>query len=703
MSAYSAVFLLPALGSLVLAAVVLGRRPRGWNQWSFALGMLAFAAEGVAAYALVTATSTPEERLFWLRVWGTAALAIPLPWGFFVAGLGSPAGARWPAALRLALGVATALAASGALALASSAAFRISDIPGPFYAVQFDWAGQYAVILQVVLTVGLLIGLESCLRTSSGTVRWRIKYLLLGLGGIFLARFFFLSQALLFRVLLASYLTAEAATLLAGVLVIAGSLVRDRFLGGSLTLSRQVLYRSVVASVLGLYLLAVGGLGWLFTYLGIPAETFWGSILIFLSAIVVAALLLSENLRWRLKRFIALNFYRSKYDYREQWIKFTKRLGSLVSLEQLAPQLLAAVTEAAGAAKGVLYLLDQPSEHYRLAGTAEIDRAPASLPSAVSLIAALADTERPLVLGGTSGPADDDVISPELMTLLGRGTVVVPLRWQAALIGVMLIGPERTGTPYTQEDLEFLTTVGEQAAGAIVTAQLSETVAQTREFEAFNRLTSFVIHDLKNSISALSLLSQNALEHFDDPEFQRDAIKTLSRTVERMKALLARLSTSPETARVRFQPVDIAAVALEATRPVGGGARVNLVKELAPVAPVSGDPEALLKVIQNLVTNAVEAVGHEGSITVRTCEEAGWAVCVVTDTGQGMSSDFLRTSLFAPFRSTKKGGWGIGLYQAKGIVEAHGGAIEVTSKEGQGTTFRVKLPIPPAPTEGSRP
>lgn len=690
-SAHSAVFILAVLGSLALSAVAVGRRPRGVNQWSFALGMLAFAAEGAAAYTLVTATSTPEERLFWLRVWATAALVVPIPWGVFVAGFGHPAGARWPAGLRLALGGAGALAVTGALALASPAAFRISDIPGPFYAVQFDWPGHYTVVLQVLLTVGLLVGLESCLRTSKGAVRWRIKYLVLGLGGIFLARFFFLSQALLFRVLLASYLTAGAATLLAGDLVIAAALARDRLLGGELPLSRHVLYRSAVVLTLGLYLFAVGGLGWLLNNLGIPEEIFWGSILIFVSAIALAAILLSENLRWRIKRFIALNFYRSKYDYREQWIKFTKRLGSLVSLEELVPQLVAAVTDAVGAARGVLYLAMARDGRFQLLGTVETHRAPQLLDADAPLIAALRSEARPVVLENGRAKASSP-LAGQLTAVLGDGAVAVPLRWQGDLIGVMVVGPERTGSPYTPEDLEFLSTIGEQAAGAIATARLSEALAQTREFEAFHRLTSFVIHDLKNSISALSMLSQNALEHFDDPDFQRDALRTLSRTVERMKGLLARLSAAPESAQLRLQPVDLAALALEASRPIGSG-RVGLLKELAPVPAVPGDPEALLKVLQNLLTNAVEAMRGEGSVTVRTYEDGGWVICAVSDTGCGMSQDFLQKSLFIPFRSTKKGGWGIGLYQAKGIIEAHGGTIDVSSKEGAGTTFFVRLPV----------
>ncbi|HXH81543.1 MAG TPA: ATP-binding protein, partial [Candidatus Tectomicrobia bacterium] len=272
---------------------------------------------------------------------------------------------------------------------------------------------------------------------------------------------------------------------------------------------------------------------------------------------------------------------------------------------------------------------------------------------------------------------------------------LVPLRWRGTLTGAMLLGPERTGRPYTLEDLEFLATVAEQAAGAIVTARLSETAAQSREFEAFTRLTSFVIHDLKNSVSALSMLAQNALTNFDDREFQQDAIRTLSRTVERMRGLLARLSASPEPAPLRLEPVDLSSLALDATTPLVGRRDVRLVRELPAVPQVLGDREALGRVVQNLVTNAVEALdGHGGEVAVRTAADAGHVTLAVSDTGCGIPEHFLRTSLFSPFKSTKKGGWGIGLYQSKAIVEAHGGDIHVTSTQGEGTTFVVRLPRP---------
>ncbi len=690
-----AAFTAAILTSLALAAAALLRSPRGVPQWSFTAGMIGFALETAAAFMVATRGESPGERLFWLQTWTVLATVCLLPWGLFVTSICAPI-ERWPGRLRFAALTGGVLGLGSTAALSVVPPFVMSEVPGPFYAAQLSRAGVQGVIAQMLLTVAVIAGLDACLRTSTRESRWRIKYLILGLGGVFLVRFFFLSHMLLFHVVLRTYVVAAAASLVLGNLTVAASLARAGLRRVDLKISRVLIYRSLVAGVLGAYLLSVGVLGWLFNYLGIGGELVWGSVLIFASTIGLGALLLSENVRWRVKRFIGMHFYRTKYDYREQWVTFTKRLGSRLSLEAMTPELLAAVTDAVGAARGALYLTEAQGGRYHLVGAVEVDGAPLWVGADGPLIAHLRAVGRPFAL---------EILRPEEVPIrsLREGGVAIPLQWQGALTGLMLVGPDRAGAPYTLEDLEFLATVGEQAAGAITTARLSETVAQAREFEVFNRLTSFVIHDLKNSISALSLLSQNALAHFDDPEFQRDAIKTLSRTVDRIQALLGRLSAAPEAAALHFQPVDLSAVALEATRPMGVGGRVSLVKELAPVAPAPGDPDALLRVIQNLITNAVEAIEGEGTVTVQTFEEPRWAVCAVTDTGKGMSQEFLQKSLFAPFRSTKKGGWGIGLYQAKGIVEAHGGTIEVTSREGQGTTFRVKLPREAARGEGSNP
>jgi putative PEP-CTERM system histidine kinase len=690
MNAVTMVFAFDTLASVGLGVAALAARPCGRVRATFGLGMVGFAVEAAAGYVLMLQAQTADERLLWLRVREVAAVLLLIPWLAFVVCLAHERGRRLGRAVLFALAVGMTVLGGSAAAVLRGPIFDVADVSARFYAARVQGAGRLGVLVQILVTVAIIAGLEAALRCTRGETRWRTKYLVLGLGAVFLVRFYFLSQVALFNVLMASYLTTAGITLLIGNALIAVSLARDR-LALDITVSRQVVYRSVAVGTLGLYLVAIGALGWLLNRVGLPEEFVWGSVLIFVSSVALAAVMLSEAVRWRIKRLIATHLYRSKYDYRAQWMAFTKRLAPLTGLDRLAPQLLHAVTDAVGAMVAMLYVADPASGAFRPAASLGPVRTAGPLRADAMLLEKLAASPFPLIVGG-GRPLE--ALPQGLTSAFGRGSAVVPLRWRDELTGVLLVGPERTGTPYGPEDLHFLATVGEQAAATLVSARLAEQLTQAREFEAFHRLTSFVIHDLKNSISALSLLSQNALEHFDDPEFRRDAITTLGRTVQRMTALLGRLS-SPHGGALRLQSIDLADLVLEALRPLTRNDRVAFVKDLDAVPPIPGDPDALLKVVQNLLTNALQAIDGPGTVTVKTYKEGEAAVISVADTGRGMSEEFICGSLFAPFRTTKKGGWGIGLYQVKSIVEAHGGTVDVSSREGTGTTFRVVLPTAP--------
>jgi putative PEP-CTERM system histidine kinase len=685
---------LAAVSSLALAAAALAGRPRLRLQWLFALGMAAFAAEAICAFMLLTIGDSDIQALFWLSAMLVVGLLSPLSWTFFVAMLADVQVPLLARARRTGAGLAVALAGAAAVAVTLYPAFTIGSGGWDVTGARLNVTGRIGTIVELLLTVGILVGLESCLRTARGDNRRRVKYLVLGLGGIFLIRFYVLSQMLLFQGLVPLYLRMTCATLFLGNLLLALPITRDQLRGARITVSRQILYRSAMIGVLGVYLFAVAALGSLLTYLAIPEQTFWGSVAVFVSAVTLGAILLSDRLRWRLQRFITLNFYRSRYDYRQQWVAFTKRMSSLLTAEEIARELLDGVTETIGASTGAVYLSEPGDARYRLCGHVGNAVFPPVIDRASPMLTWLGPQEVP------AWPPVEiaaSTFSPEL------SVVVAPLRWRASMIGLIVLGPERSGAAYMNDDLVFLSTVAEQAAGTMVTARLSEAMAQAREIETFDRVTATVVHDIKNSVSALAMLSRNALKNFDDPEFQRDTMTTLSRTVDRMRRLLTRLSAPmTEAPTTSAEPVDLSGLVLEATTPLMADSRIRVVRELGPVPKVAGDRDALLRVIENLVTNAAEAIDGEGTIAVTLAQTDGRAVITVSDTGCGISEDFMQRHLFSPLRSTKKGGWGIGLYHTKQIIEHHHGTITVDSIEGKGTTFAVMLPLS-SETEGRAP
>ena len=687
MSPQALVPTMAAVSSLALAAVALVARPRLRVQWLFAAGMLAFAAEALCAFMLLTIGGGNGDARMWVTATEVTALLLLLPWAFFVALLADLEMPSLPRAWRGALGIGVAITLASAGALAVSPAFVVGAGGWNTHGALLGSPARVAAVVQLLLTVGILAGLESCLRTARGDNRRRVKYLVLGLGAIFLIRFYVLSQLLLFHVIHPIHLKITCATLFLGNVLLAIPIARDQLRGVTIAVSRQMFYRSALVSVLGIYLFAVGALGSLLTYLAIPEETFWGSVLIFVSALALGVLLLSDRLRRRFQRFVARNFYRSKYDYRQQWMAFTKRMSSRLTTEEIGRELIEGVAEVTDAVAGAVYLSDPTTDtRYRLWG--QVGNAK---------FLSVLDGNSPLLswLGSqnVAAPLPPDVAAPVVSPEL-TGAVGAPLRWHATTIGLIVLGPDRSGADYTIEDFEFLSTVAEQAAGTLVTARLSEAMAQAREIETFDRLTAVVIHDIKNSVSALSMLARNALRNFDDPEFQRDTMTTLSRTVDRMRRLLTRLSSPvSEAESLRVELIDLGTIVLEATAALAAEPRVRLVRELGAVRPVAGDRDALLRVVENLVTNAAEAIEGEGTVAITLAEADGHAILTVSDTGSGISAEFMERHLFSPFRSTKKAGWGIGLYHTKQIVEHHHGTIHVDSTEGTGTTFRVTLPL----------
>jgi putative PEP-CTERM system histidine kinase len=372
--------------------------------------------------------------------------------------------------------------------------------------------------------------------------------------------------------------------------------------------------------------------------------------------------------------------HRESYDYREQWVALTKRLSSLLGVEEIAKGLAESVAEASGGTSTAVYLVETAETAYHLTACVGSHPYPRVIGSETGVPAWLRTTSVPLPI-------------PLVFRSVFPAGVAVALRWQATLLGFIVIGPHKTSEIYDAEDIAFFATAAEQATAPLVAARLYED-PQRRPVPPRNPVSGAIIHDIKNSVATLSLITRNAASHFHDPEFQRDTVATLGRTIARLQRLLLHL-TSPGTKMptATLGPIDLHALVVEATTPLAFDAKVRLVRRLRPVGVVCGESDALFSVIENLIVNAVEAIDNEGVVTVTVTEESGRAVISVSDTGRGIRRAFQERHLFSPYRSTKNGGWGLGLHHAKQVIESQGGEILVESTEGHGTTFTVKLPL----------
>ena len=275
----------------------------------------------------------------------------------------------------------------------------------------------------------------------------------------------------------------------------------------------------------------------------------------------------------------------------------------------------------------------------------------------------------------------------------GGHRLALPLAAGDRLLGLAILADRVNGVPYTVEDRELLKCIGDQLAAGLLNLQLREELTQAREMEAFQAVSAFFVHDMKNVASSLNLMLENLPVHFDDPEFREDALRAIGSSADRINHLIERLGAlrqKPELEKAECNLNDIVRAAIHA---LNGSLEPPVVEELEDIPPVYVDREQMESVVTNLVINGGEAAGPEGSVRVHTECRDDAILLTVADDGCGMTPEFVRKSLFRPFESTKKKGLGIGMFQTKMIIEAHRGKIQVESEPGKGTTIRVSLPV----------
>jgi putative PEP-CTERM system histidine kinase len=484
--------------------------------------------------------------------------------------------------------------------------------------------------------------------------------------------------------------------------ITAFALARYRLSDMSLPVARPVLYYSSVSLTLaGAFLLVMAALSKVLPVLT-PEWKRWVSLLFYLLAGGGGLLLtFSPRAARAVKRFVDRNFYANRFDYRREWERVSRALSPTARPEAVCAEIAGLIGQVFEIERVAIYLRDDRARRLvRLHGGA--GAADELLPSN-PLVAEVARARQPLVFSTLASDLDYIPLVVENRPLIAslEAEACVPLCVGDELVGLMWLGGKQSGEGFSQEDVEFLDAMSRQLAGALWFARLGEQLAETRQLESLHRLSSFVLHDMKNQVSGLSLLLENARLHLKDPEFQRDALAVVARTIESLKGLMSQVSGVARPARVRRERCrlrDLVRTALEQSglepAPPAG---VQVETSCPEHAEAEVDRELMLRVLVNLLSNAREALGGRGVVRLEVALEeapAGGAVSFrVSDTGRGMSSDFMRESLFRPFASTKPHGLGIGLVQSKSIVEAHGGRIEAESQPGRGATFVVRLPV----------
>jgi putative PEP-CTERM system histidine kinase len=428
-----------------------------------------------------------------------------------------------------------------------------------------------------------------------------------------------------------------------------------------------------------------------------------------LAVMTVSAMVLLPSARARgwVKVKVAKHLFEHRYDYRTEWLRFTETLGhSGPDAAPLGERIVKAFADVVEAPGGLL-LVNEGGRSLSVAATwnwAPANPSPDSLTNADGFWSAVESGGRILELqalrDGWGSAEDKSVPVPECILREKQAWAMIPLIHHERLTGIVVLAAPEYRRPLDWEDFDLLRTAGRQAASSLAEAHGQEALSNAQRFEEFNRRFAFILHDVKNLVSQLSLLSRNAERHADNPEFRADMVATLKSSVGKMNDLLARLSprAGARVQRVEAQPLrPLLANAIAAKR---GDHEVQLLGDAGTWAEVDGP--ALEQAVSHLIQNAVEACSSSVPITVRVDTDGEQVAISIADKGVGMDSDFVRNRLFQPFSSSKPGGFGIGAFEARQLITAMGGRLGVDSSPGKGTTFTITLPAAGAASEPLR-
>ncbi|BCR05262.1 histidine kinase [Desulfuromonas versatilis] len=530
-----------------------------------------------------------------------------------------------------------------------------------------------------------LFHLERTLVALPRAVAWRIKLEIVGAGTVFGVLLLYYSQALLYRSLDMNLVPARSLLLALGVGMMGYSRLR-RGEASAVRVSRDVAYRSLVVAAVGIYLVGLGLLGEGMRYLEFSAQRSVFVLVAVLAALAVLLVMLSERYRRKVKVFLHKHFYRAKFDYRKEWLRFTERLSSARSIVELQQAILGAYCETFAVQGALLFLADPEGERFEAVAGSQMGLPTRRFAGEGAFARHLADKDWVFNVADEHSAELADI---EYFCREQGIELAVPLLFEKQLEGIVFLGQRiNPGETLTYEDYDLMKVLAHQATSSLLSLHLSAQLSTAQEMAAMGKVSAFVMHDLKNLVSSLALVVDNAKSYLDDPEFQEDMLETLDGTVKKMKDLIARLKNMEGKSSLQLFPEDLLKTARDGIR-LAGGDGIELSGE--PVLTLI-DAVEIQKVVLNLVVNAREACGGEVPVRVAVGSN-GMGFVRVSDQGSGMSEEFIRTRLFRPFQTTKKKGFGIGLYQCRQVVEAHGGRIEVESREGEGAVFTVWVPL----------
>jgi len=557
-------------------------------------------------------------------------------------------------------------------------------------------AHSLALFFAMLFAISGLVLVEQVYRKAPGTTRQGVKSLCYGVGAIFVYDFILYSEGLLYGRVDPSLWDARGVVNAMVVPLIAVSAARNPKWSVDIHVSRSVVYHSTTFIGAGIYLMVMAAGGYYIRYLGGSWGGFAQTVFVFAAVLVLLMLLLSERTRARAKVFISKHFYSFRYDYRGEWLGFTRALASHDDSTSLSERILSALAGTVDSDGGALWVND--------GGGTFVLRGCLDAPCEDELEDFVANDPLIEFFNRTGWVVDlneyldapDQYQGLDIPRYLIEGRwawLLAPLFHHGALLAIVAIKQPKAPRTLEWEDRDVIKTAGMQAATYLAQAEAARALADAQQFEAFNQLSAFIIHDLKNLVSQLSMLLQNAKRHGDDPEFVKDMIATVDNSVDRMNALLQKLKSGWQAGEASVL-VGLSGIVQEVIEMKASQTPQPEFEVIDEGLQAHIDRDRLVMVLSHIIQNAQDATAADGDIRVALRREQLAAIIEICDTGTGMDSGFIRDRLFRPFASTKgRGNMGIGVFEARQFLRQQGGDITVKSRLGEGSCFTLRIPL----------
>ncbi len=560
---------------------------------------------------------------------------------------------------------------------------------------------EVSALLNMLVAIGALVLIHNLYAGAATASRQIIRWSGIALGGIF---------AYELNLYTIAYLSGSFPDLLLGLQGgVGGAMAALLALGAhgagsrmQFRPSRAVTFQTLSLLVIGSYLLVMLFVTRSLTLLGgdIGRATQIGFLV--LAVVAAIAWLPSQRLRRWIRVMAAKHLFQHRYDYREEWLRFTRTIGHAAgtasgtgaSFHERAAKALADITDSPAA------LLLVPNEEAQLELSARWNWATIEVPAIAGdfrLSGLLEQHNHILDIDEARGQIDHHgelEHVPAWLTQAEDAWAMVPLLHFDRLVGAIVLARPRIERRLDWEDFDLLRVAGQQLASYLAEQAGQQALMDASRFDEFNRRMAFVMHDIKNLASQISLLSANAQKHSDNPDFRADMLVTLRNSSDKLNALLARLGRYGSGGAQKMGAIDLAHLAGSVCERFVAQHPVSLGR--ADPVEVQAHTEALEQALIHLVQNAVDASTGKEPVFLDVSSDGISGQIEIIDTGSGMSPEFVRSGLFKPFVSSKEGGFGIGAFEAREMIRAMGGRLTVESREGVGTRFAISLPVPEA-------